>query len=114
MGADRREHERHPVQIDGKLIFADGRCVFDCVIVEVSDGGARIALSLEIELPRRVFLWQTKTGSVLECEVCWREHKFVGLRFIDTCGRQLRRTLISACQPKPKSRISRWTEQGPK
>lgn len=109
MHDDRRAHQRHGVQIDGKLIFADGRCAFDCVIIDVSEGGARVCLALEVDVPSRVYLWQTKTGAVLECEVRWREHKVVGLRFIDSCGRQLRRALIKACQPVP-SRISRWMD----
>jgi hypothetical protein len=106
---DRREHQRHAVEIDGKLIFADGRCAFDCVIIELSEGGARVRLSVEVDLPRKVYFWQMKTGSVLDCEVRWQEHKLVGLRFIDSCGRHLRKALIKACQPS-QGRISRWIE----
>jgi hypothetical protein len=45
---------------------------------------------------------------VLECEVRWQEQTEVGLRFIDSCGRQLRKVLLKATQSQPKGRISRW------
>jgi hypothetical protein len=108
MHDDRREFERHPVRIEGKVMFAAGKCSFDCVIVDLSVAGARLRLTQNVRLPSKIYLWQTKSGAVLECEVRWQEQTEVGLRFIDSCGRQLRKVLLKATQSEPKGRISRW------
>lgn len=109
---EKRAFPRHDVEIEGRLIFADGACVLECVIIDISEDGARVKTALDVQAPERVYLWQAKTATVFDCEVRWQEHKLVGLSFVDICGRQMRRTLIEACSPAHhKSRVSRWLEK---
>jgi hypothetical protein len=109
---EKREFPRYDVEIEGRLIFADGTCVLDCVIIDISESGARIKTALDVVAPHRVYLWQAKTAMVFECEVRWQERKLIGLLFVDICGRQMRRSLIEACFPgQPKSRVARWLGQ---
>jgi hypothetical protein len=109
---EKRAFPRLDVEIEGRLIFADGNCVLDCVIIDISEAGARINTALDVVAPPRVYLWQAKTATVFECEVRWQERKLIGLLFVDICGRQMRRSLIEACCPlEHKSRVARWLEQ---
>lgn len=107
---NRRAHTRHPVHIDGKLILANGARTLDCVILDISEGGARVSVGVQMDLPQKVYLWHPSIDTVFDCEVCWREIKFVGLRFVDTCGRQKRRALLKVCVPaqEHKGHILRW------
>jgi PilZ domain len=55
-----------------------------CVIWDMSDGGARLAIAHPItELPRKFSLLLTKESSVRRnCEVVWTDDRFVGVKFI--------------------------------
>jgi hypothetical protein len=109
---EKRAYPRFDVEIEGRLIFADGSCVLDCVIVDISESGARIKAALDVTAPPRAYLWQAKTATVFECEVRWQERKLIGLVFVDICGRQMRKSLIEACFPEHhKSRVARWLGQ---
>jgi len=111
---EKRAFPRHDVEIEGRLVFADGTCMLDCTIIDISEGGARIKTTLDVRAPARAYLWQAKTATVFDCEVRWQEHKLIGLHFVDICGRQMRRTLMEACSPAHhKSRVSRWLEHEP-
>lgn len=105
---NRRAHPRHAVHVDGKLILAEGARTLDCVILDISEGGARVSVAVAMDLPPKVYLWQPAIDTVFDCEVCWREAKYVGLRFVDTCGRQKRRALLEVCIPDQPGRIARW------
>lgn len=107
---NRRAHPRREVRIDGKLILAEGARTLDCVILDLSEGGARVSVSVEMDLPEKVYLWQSDTDTVFDCEVRWREARYIGLRFVDTCGRQKRRRLLRVAKPAEAAagRISRW------
>ena len=54
-----------------------------CVIWDLSEGGARLAIARPIsELPRHFLLNLYKDGSVKwACEVVWTDSKFVGVKF---------------------------------
>lgn len=55
-----------------------------CVVWDMSDGGARLAIAYPTaELPRRFTLLLTKDASVRRtCEVVWMDERFVGVRFV--------------------------------
>ena len=106
---DQRANPRREVEIAGRLIFADGSASIDCLIVDLSDGGARITTNLNIALPERVYLWQSDTSNIFDCEVRWQLGTSSGLSIVDTCGRQMRRALIGVpCIQDRPSRVSRW------
>ena len=54
-----------------------------CVIWDISDGGARLAVGHSLtDLPRHFTLNLFKDGSVRrDCEVVWTDTKFVGVKF---------------------------------
>lgn len=56
-----------------------------CVIWDMSDGGARLAIACPTtaELPRSLILLLTKDATVRRnCEVVWTDNRFVGVKFV--------------------------------
>jgi hypothetical protein len=55
-----------------------------CVIWDMSDGGARLAIAYPTaKLPRTFSLLLTKDASLgRNCEVVWTDDRFVGVKFI--------------------------------
>lgn len=94
---ERRALARHQVDFNGKLIFVDASSVLDCTVGNMTEDGARIGLPREVEVPKRVYLWERQTNMVFECEVRWRDRDRIGVRFLDTCGRLMRQAIVEAC-----------------
>ena len=82
-GADRR-HERKRVLFGGRAIYGDGVFSIQCTIRDISEGGARIAVSRGIQLPQNIFFLDLKGGTCHEAEVVWRDHEAwdVGLELV--------------------------------
>jgi hypothetical protein len=57
----------------------------NCVIWDISEGGARLAIALPMaDIPRRFALTLLADGSVQKgCEVVWTDSRFVGVKFIE-------------------------------
>lgn len=55
-----------------------------CIIWDMSDGGARLAIAHPVaELPRRFSLLLTKDATVRRnCEIVWTDDRFVGVKFV--------------------------------
>ena len=97
---DQRKHTRQKVHVDGKITSPDMTFCVDCVMKDVSEGGALVSTLDNAEgMPDRIYLWQSKTGTVFECEVRWRKFNLVGLKFIDVCGHTKSRHLIDSVTP---------------
>jgi hypothetical protein len=94
---DNRAHPRFAARLAGRLLSLDGRCNFECTILDASEGGARASTPEFGLIPTRVFLSLTKTGEIFECEVRWRRDGELGLRFIDSAAREDRKALLRLC-----------------
>ena len=62
--------------------LAHGAKRFDCVVVDLSLGGARIYLAQPLEKGELVTLGLDRMGA-LRAEVVWQEGHSIGLRFVD-------------------------------
>jgi len=62
--------------------LARGAKRFDCVVVDLSLGGARIHLAQPVAEGEQVTLMLDRFGA-LRAEVVWQEEQSIGLRFID-------------------------------
>jgi hypothetical protein len=93
-----RASERHGVVIAGKIMSPKLTDFLGCVIQDISDGGARVAVEEGMELPDRVYLWQEQTGTIIECEVRWRKPGVAGLKFADANAPAVR-ALTRICTP---------------
>ena len=106
---DQRTAPRREVKIPGRLLMPDCSVTLECLIVDVSDAGARVRTELALILPERVYLWRSDTADLFDCEVRWQLAKEAGLSIVDSCGRQMRRALIGTpAAEKHHSRVARW------
>ena len=75
----RRKQLHYPAWID----HGDPSTRCNCTLWDVSESGARIILTKDIELPKHFNLLLSLTGaSCRYCEVIWREGLSVGVKFL--------------------------------
>jgi hypothetical protein len=91
---DKRAFARSQVRKNGKVLFVDQPCFVECIIRNISEDGALLALLVSVPLPSEVLLWEQRTGALYECDVRWRKEHMVGVHFVDVCGRATRRALL--------------------
>jgi PilZ domain len=80
---DDRKSVRRPTRRAATVSLGADKPSVPCVIWDISDGGARLAVGHALaDLPRRFTLNLFKDGSVKrDCEVVWTDTKFVGVKF---------------------------------
>ena len=98
---DSRAHPRIPTRLKGRLLSIDGRCNLNCIVIDLSEGGARVTTANYDLVPSHPFLLIEKTSDIFECEVRWRRADGVGLSFVDSPGRVCRKALLELCRAEP-------------
>jgi hypothetical protein len=93
-----RASPRREVAIEGKLMSPDLATEIECVIKDVSEGGALVATGDGVNVPDRVYLWQAETRATIECQVRWRKPGLAGLKFSDPKAPAVR-ALTRICSP---------------
>ena len=66
----------------GRLILPGGYSTFDCMIRNLSEGGAKITLESTVPIPEHFDL-KFEDGTTHSCRVCWRNPKELGVEFMD-------------------------------
>ena len=69
---DARRHGRKRMVIPGKLAFGSVRQVLDCLIGDMSVGGARVRIKPGTQVPNELFLVHLKEWCAYEARVIWR------------------------------------------
>jgi hypothetical protein len=82
--AERRPDRRRRSFLAGQVTFDDGKRVFDCVIRDITDRGARIAIPQEQTFPPCFHLIRMRERVVHECAVVWMKDGEAGLSFLKT------------------------------
>ncbi|RZO66599.1 MAG: PilZ domain-containing protein [Parvularculaceae bacterium] len=80
----RREERRQSPRVqtyEFASITIDDETVISCVIRDISEGGVRIKLEVELELPVTVRLNNLETGENRLCRVAWQKAQHAGLAF---------------------------------
>lgn len=72
---------RHRVLNGGKLIVNDGNSVIDCVIRDMSEGGAKVRITIPTMLPKQMELLVVKNNMLYPVEVRWNRNSEAGLQF---------------------------------
>ena len=81
-GVELRTHPRTPTK--RKAYVVDGRKAWKCSLIDIAEGGARIALG-DIELPAEgAFLVDSIAKRVHLTRVVWRSEREAGLQFIES------------------------------
>ena len=80
---EKRKNPRRPMRRAAEVILGEHEPPVRCVIWDISDGGARLAVAHPSEsLPRTFTLALYKDASVhRNCEVVWVDTKYVGVKF---------------------------------
>jgi hypothetical protein len=81
---EERKTSRIPARRSATVSFGPETPPVTCVIWDISEGGARLAIARpSADLPRHFTLNLYKDGSVQwTCEVVWIDARFVGVKFI--------------------------------
>jgi hypothetical protein len=80
---EQRKISRQPMRRAAAVIFGAHEPPVHCVIWDMSDGGARLAVAQPAkDLPRTFTLVLSKGAVERSCEVVWTDARFVGVRFI--------------------------------
>src|SRR5262249_28607575 len=64
---------------------------------DISADGAMVEVPCNASVPGRVYLWQSKTSTIFECDVKWRKPGQIGLHFIDVASRSKSLAVIEQC-----------------
>ena len=81
MFADRRRSSRHVINRVARL-YAPGLASCDCLIIDISDGGARIYAAKGVAPDRFTLVVSGETNSRYECCVVWRLGNEFGVEFV--------------------------------
>ena len=82
---DRRQEPRISTSVQGKICFGGGATVLDCVILDLSDGGARVRSAPGDAIPDRFILVRLRDFIAHEVRVVWRRDKvMIGVKFENT------------------------------
>ena len=81
-GAERRRSSRRDVTLGGRLFFGLAGLSLDCVIRDLSDHGARVAVpSAAWKAPKEIHLLSLREGRVYSGQVVWNRGRYLGLNF---------------------------------
>lgn len=81
-GSERRRSSRRDVTLGGRLFFGLAGLSMDCVIRDLSDHGARVAVpSAAWKAPKEIHLLSLREGRVYSGEVVWNRGRYLGLNF---------------------------------
>ena len=81
MSSNRRKSVRRVLGYGAKIVASDGSWSRDCRVVDVSDGGARLAIDEPASLPRNFVLALSERGAARRCRVAWTAEDEIGVTF---------------------------------
>jgi hypothetical protein len=76
-----RGHPRKRTYLGGKIVFNANQSLFDCVVKDLSETGARLASDAGSAIPDEFDL-RLADGRKFRCEVRWRKPGSVGVAFV--------------------------------
>lgn len=82
MDDERRQCPRAHVLRRARIVFRRGHSTIDCVVLDLSSGGARLKVGQWLGLPGR-FELRIENGPSHEAEVRYRDMELTGVCFID-------------------------------
>lgn len=79
-GSNRRQHKRVKTIKTAEIIHEHGTA--DCVILNMSDGGAGLRLPHNFLDCPTTFTLRLESGRCRQCRMCWRDHDHIGVEYI--------------------------------
>lgn len=90
---ERRQQHRDRTLLGGKIVFNDRRSVIDCVVRNLSDGGACLQVNNTTGLPIAFDLRMDGDSETRACRVVWMSETRAGVEFV---GHRLRDGAVDA------------------
>ena len=81
MAEDRRRDQRHRA-FKGASISFDRAAGIDCIVRNISDGGAMLEIASPVGIPNDFTLVIKPEYLKRKCRVVWRSAKKIGVRFV--------------------------------
>jgi hypothetical protein len=104
---ERRRSSRRDVAMGGKLFFGLAGLSIDCIIRDLSEHGARIAVpNAAWKAPKQLHLLSVREGRVYTGSVMWNRGRYLGLDF-----KQVRR-VGEISEPAMEPIRAAWREHG--
>lgn len=75
-----REHVRARAFLGAKIVLDGGFSVFDCIVRDISEAGARLKVENAVSVPQN-FTLLISDGRSFEATVKWRRIDSIGVRF---------------------------------
>jgi hypothetical protein len=85
-GSDRTLQARDPrkkTYLFGMLVHGNGAFTVDCIVRNISAGGAKVTLAQRHPLPGNIYLIVVKYGLACRSEIAWLSFPARGLKFAD-------------------------------
>ena len=82
IATERRAHPRHRVLKRVKAVFNSNGSVVDCVMRDISEGGARLACDQATHLPEAFVLVFPAEREMRDVRVAWRKVNELGVAFL--------------------------------
>ena len=82
--SDKRRNRRQPLSHVATIARVEnGERIGECIVRDMSAGGARLVVKEPVELPKSFVLLMSKSGNVLRrCQVVWSRQNHVGVSFL--------------------------------
>jgi hypothetical protein len=80
-GSNRRTERRQRVFKQGRIVFNNGYGVFDCIVRNISQGGAMLEMETLLGVPRSFQIILDHGEKPRSCRVVWRTEKRMGIAF---------------------------------
>ncbi|OYU50403.1 MAG: hypothetical protein CFE31_02300 [Rhizobiales bacterium PAR1] len=78
---DMRSSERNETLLQGQIVHSNGYSRTLCVIVDISDGGARIEIPTMVPIPEAFELLVPLRGAKYPAHIVWRHAREIGVSF---------------------------------
>lgn len=85
---DARQYRRSRTLLGGRIVFNDRQSTFDCMVRNISDGGAKLRVTSLLGIPRAFELQIKDYNEKFVCETVWRDHNELGVSFRRAMRRQ--------------------------
>ena len=94
MFKERRKYKRKTLNYPARFAVEIGK-IWECVVRDISEGGARLEVRDDTDLPERFSLLLSKQGSSLrKCRVVWRASHLIGVQFDERFPDEAIKTLV--------------------
>jgi PilZ domain len=78
---ERQNHLRQRVLKRAQIVFKGHDAVIDCVVLNLSDGGACLKVESPVGIPNTFHLMLDR-ASLRNCRVVWRKATRIGIQFV--------------------------------